>query len=219
MFHCPENDIHSIYLDGELPENFVKDYEEHVASCDKCRAKLEKLKAVRAVFAADSKSLDVDAVFKAQSFERLQSRLRFSRVVKASEPNKNIVRMKTFVPLAAAAAAVIFAFFVPIRMNGAGAVKGVDESVLAVSNIKAQKPIADSGIIVNGGIQQVSFDKKAEPSLAIKASDFESLKSENEAAPDGMTISVTKLSNLNSISASNVSNVAPARLDVWDILK
>ena len=34
-----------------------------------------------------------------------------------------------------------------------------------------------------------------------------------------MAISVTKLSNLNSISASNVSNVAPARIDVLDILK
>lgn len=218
MFHCPENDIHSIYLDGELPINFQKEYEAHLASCPKCRAKLEKLKAVHAAFAADSKSLDVDAVFMAQSFERLQSRMRFSRVVKASEPSKNIVRMRTFVPLAAAAAA-IFALFVPLRMNGAGNVKGVDESVLAVSNIKAQKPIADNAIIVNGGIQQVSFDKNAESQLAIKASDFESLKSESESAPDGMTISVTKLSNLNSISASNVSNVAPARLDVWDILK
>ena len=218
MFHCPENDIHSIYLDGELPQRFVKDYEAHLASCQRCRQKLEKLKKIHAILLSDSRSLDIDTAFKSQSFERLQSRMRFSRVVKASEPNKNIVRMKTLVPLAAAAAA-IFALFGPVRMNGAANYKGVDESVLAVSSIKAQKPIADSGIIVNGGIQQVSFDKNAEPSLAIKASDFESLKSENESAPDGMTISVTKLSNLNSISASNVSNVASARLDVLDILK
>ncbi len=159
MFHCPENDIHSIYLDGELPQNFVKDYEAHLASCPKCAAKLEKLKKIRA------------------------------------------------------------ALLLPSRINGASGAQGVDESVLAVSSIKAQKPIADEAIVVNGGIQQVSFDKNAESSLAIKASDFESLKSESEAAPDGMAISVTKLSNLNSISASNVSNVASARLDVWDILK
>ncbi len=218
MFHCPENDIHSIYLDGELPENFVKDYEAHLASCQKCRAKLEKLKAVHALFAADSKSLNVDDVFKAQSFERLQSRMRFSPVVKASEPKKNIVRMTTFVPLAAAAAAV-FALVLPVRMNAGKNVQRVDDNVLAVSSIKAQKPIADTDIIVNGGIHQVSFDKKAEPSLAIKASDFESLKSESESAPDGMTISVTKLSNLNSISASNVSNVASARLDFTGMIK
>lgn len=215
MFHCPENDIHSIYLDGELPKNFVKDYEAHLASCEKCRARLEKLKKIHAVFEADSRSLDVDETFKAQSFERLQSRMRFSKVVKASEPNKNIVRLGQFVPLAAAAAAV-FALVIPVKMGAGQKLKGVDDSVLAVSNVKAQKPIADSDIIVNGGIQQVSFDKNAHAPLAIKASDFESLKGDSDVSEDGLTISVTKLTNLNSISASNVSN---ARLDALDFLK
>lgn len=218
MFLCPENDIHSIYLDGELPENFVKDYEAHLASCEKCRAKLEKLKKIHGLFSEDSKSLDVDEVFKAQSFERLQSRMRFSKVVKASEPKKNIVRMTTFVPLAAAAAAV-FAVILPLRMKGGQAVQNVDENVLAVSSVKSQTPIADSDIIVNGGIQRVSFDKNSESQLAIKASDFESLKGEEENLEGGMTISVTKLTNLNSISASNVSNVASTRLNVLDIIK
>ena len=27
MFTCPEDDIHSIYLDNELPPNFVAEYE------------------------------------------------------------------------------------------------------------------------------------------------------------------------------------------------
>ena len=218
MFHCPENDIHSIYLDGELPQNFVKEYEAHVASCEKCQAKLKRLKAVRAAFAADSRSIEASDEFKAASFERLQSRLRFSKSVKASEPSKNVVRLQNFIPLAAAAAAV-FALVLPARVAKGQGAQGVDESVLAVSSIKERKPLADTNIIVNGGIQSVSFDKNAEPSLAIKASDFESLKNESEADEDGMTISVTKLSNLNSISASNVSNVAGSRLDVLDILK
>lgn len=214
MFHCPENDIHSIYLDGELPQNFAKDYEAHLASCDKCRAKLAKLKAVHEAFAADARSIEVSDEFKAASFERLQSRMRFSKVVSASQPNKNIVRVKNFVPLAAAAAAV-FALMLPVKMKTAQK-SGVDESVLAVSSVKAQKPIADSGIIVDGGIQTVSFNKNAEAPLSIKASDFESLKSDNPEQDDGLTISVTKLTSLNSISASNVSN---ARLDTLDFLK
>lgn len=214
MFHCPENDIHSIYLDGELPQNFAKDYEAHLASCDKCRAKLAKLKAVRAAFAEDARSIEVSDEFKAASFERLQSRMRFSKVVSASQPNKNIVRVTNFVPLAAAAAAV-FALMLPVKMKAAQK-SGVDESVLAVSSVKAQKPIADSGIIVDGGIQTVSFNKNAEAPLSIKASDFESLKSDNPEQDDGLTISVTKLTSLNSISASNVSN---ARLDTLDFLK
>ncbi len=212
MFHCPENDIHSIYLDGELPENFVKDYEAHLASCDKCRAKLQKLKSLKGLFAADSRGIEPDAQFKAQSFERLQSRMRFSRAVKASEPRKNVVDMFRFVPLAAAAA--IFALVLPVGMKKGQAAQNLDESVLAISSVKAQKPIADNDIIVNGAIQSVLFEKSGESSLAIKASDFESLKS--EAEQDGMTISVTKLTSLNSISASNVSN---ARLDALDFLK
>ena len=32
MFTCPEDDIHSIYADGELPKNYVAEYEAHVNS-------------------------------------------------------------------------------------------------------------------------------------------------------------------------------------------
>ncbi|MEE3411807.1 MAG: zf-HC2 domain-containing protein [Treponema sp.] len=215
MFHCPENDIHSIYLDGELPQNFVKDYEEHLASCASCRAKLEKLKAVHEAFKADARSIDVSDSFKAASFDRLQSRMRFSQSVKASEPNKNIVRIANFVPLAAAAAAV-FALMLPVKMGSGQKLKGVDESVLAISAVKPRQSIADSGIIVDGAITNVALGKDAEAPLTIKASDFESLKSDSSGQEDGLTISVTKLTSLNSISASNVSN---ARLDTLDFLK
>jgi anti-sigma factor RsiW len=215
MFHCPENDIHSIYLDGELPQNFVKDYEAHLASCPKCAAKLEKLKAVHEAFKADARSIEVSDDFKAASFERLQSRMRFSKSVKASEPSKNIVRLTSFVPLAAAAAAV-FALLLPLRMKAAQSQKNFDESVLAVSAVKPNKAIAENDIIVDGSLSNVALSKNAEAPLTIKASDFESLKSDNLEQSDGLTISVTKLTNLNSISASNVSN---ARLDALDFLK
>ncbi|MBQ6029280.1 MAG: zf-HC2 domain-containing protein [Treponema sp.] len=215
MFHCPENDIHSIYLDGELPQNFVKDYEAHLASCPKCAAKLEKLKAVHEAFKADARSIEVSDDFKAASFERLQSRMRFSKSVKASEPSKNIVRLTSFVPLAAAAAAV-FALLLPLRIKAAQSQKNFDESVLAVSAVKPNKAIAENDIIVDGALSNVALSKNAEAPLTIKASDFESLKSDNLEQSDGLTISVTKLTNLNSISASNVSN---ARLDALDFLK
>ena len=217
MFHCPENDIHSIYIDGELPQNFVKDYEAHVASCQKCRAKLEKLKKIRAALSADSDSIVVLDDFKAKSFERLQSRMRFSRVVKDAEPSRNIVRVGQFVPLAAAAA-LLLALVLPAK-TGMSVSSQIDDGALAISSVKAQKPIADSDIVVSGGIHSVSLDKNAGQPLSLRASDFESLKSDAEPSDGAMTISVTKLSNLNSISASNVANVASTRLDFLDILK
>ena len=40
MFTCPTNEIHSLYLDNELPQNYVAEYEAHIVSCEKCKAAL-----------------------------------------------------------------------------------------------------------------------------------------------------------------------------------
>ena len=29
MYSCPTDDIHSVYIDDELPQNYVLDYENH----------------------------------------------------------------------------------------------------------------------------------------------------------------------------------------------
>ena len=47
MSTCPTNEIHSLYLDNELPQAHKEQYEAHIASCEKCKASLEKLHAVR----------------------------------------------------------------------------------------------------------------------------------------------------------------------------
>ena len=41
MYSCPTDDIHSVYIDDELPQNYVLDYENHIKTCSKCSAKLE----------------------------------------------------------------------------------------------------------------------------------------------------------------------------------
>ena len=43
MSFCPSKDIHSVYLDGELPENYKAEYELHISHCEKCRKELEQL--------------------------------------------------------------------------------------------------------------------------------------------------------------------------------
>ena len=56
MSTCPENDIHSIYLDGELPEIYKAEYEAHLNNCIKCRTKLEQMKKIHEAFQYDSAS-------------------------------------------------------------------------------------------------------------------------------------------------------------------
>lgn len=221
MFTCPENDIHSIYLDGELPEKFARDYEAHIVSCEKCRAELEKLRATREILAKDSSSLNLSDDFMEKSFERLQSRMRFKKIVSQSEPKRFIVPMRhTFIPMAAAAAAV-FAIMLPQKTDSAQNANMAAQDLPIISKAQEITPIAKSDVIVEGGIQDVALHAKTltktdeQNSLAgnapqknkpleLKASKFEMLKSEENEESE-MTIRLTELSKLGSISAANVS--------------
>ena len=53
MFTCPDVDIHSVYIDGELPESFVRQYEEHVASCPECKKIQESLLRMKKLLKAE----------------------------------------------------------------------------------------------------------------------------------------------------------------------
>ena len=59
MSICPENDIHSVYLDGELNSPYKEQYLEHLQSCPDCAEKLNKLKSVHEVLVKDSSSISL----------------------------------------------------------------------------------------------------------------------------------------------------------------
>ena len=79
MSTCPSNDIHSVYLDNELPETYVAPYEAHIKSCPKCAAKLASLRAASAAFRTDAKAMTMDEAALGKSWERLQARLSYSK--------------------------------------------------------------------------------------------------------------------------------------------
>ncbi|MBR4005382.1 MAG: zf-HC2 domain-containing protein [Treponema sp.] len=109
MSTCPEKDIHSIYLDNELPATYVAEYEAHIAECPECRKKLEQLRMMHKVFNADSKNMELSERDLEDSFARLQARLSYSRHTKDE-------RVLTFTPkkavYALAGAAAALAVFV-----------------------------------------------------------------------------------------------------------
>jgi len=115
MSFCPSKDIHSVYLDGELPENYKAEYELHIANCEKCRKELEQLKAVSNLFKADSSALNLDEKFMDESFQRLQIKMAYNRnVLKA--PRKSSFRVITYVASGIAAAAVL-ALVLPLGLK------------------------------------------------------------------------------------------------------
>lgn len=118
MSTCPENDIHSVYLDGELPEEFVEQYEAHVSSCSKCSARLEKLRKLNSIIASDASSIMFTREQLDDSFKRLEARLSYSRFAAEERKfNSSIYRRNNFnVALryfAAGAAAVLVLALLP----------------------------------------------------------------------------------------------------------
>ncbi len=187
MSFCPSKDIHSVYLDGELPENYKAEYELHVSHCEKCRKELEQLKAVRSLFKADSDSLNLDQHFMDESFQRLQIKMAYSRNV-GKVPQKSPFKVISYVASGVAAAAVL-ALVLPLGLKSNKAPTEAS-TVAARPLIQSVNPVSavpvtavstgtkangnnvafDSGrsVVVSGNIQNVvlSSEKKRKSSSA-----------------------------------------------------
>ena len=199
MSFCPTKDIHSVYLDGELPENYKAEYELHISHCEKCRKELEQLKAVRALFEADSKSLNLDDKFMDESFQRLQIKMAYSRNV-GKVPQKSPFKVISYVASGVAAAAVL-ALVLPLGLKSnkasteASAVVATPliQSVKSVSAVpvtavstnaksSANNVGYDSGrsVVVSGNIQDVVLssekNRKTSSSFVKNVSDVDVLR-------------------------------------------
>ncbi len=160
MSFCPSKDIHSVYLDGELPENYKAEYELHISYCEKCRKELESLKAVRALFKADSDSIKLDDKFMDESFQRLQIKMAYSRNI-GKVPEKSPFKVISYVASGVAAAAVL-ALVLPLGLKSNKA-SSEASTVSAVPLIKAvgsntvNNVSYDSGrsVAISGNIQDV----------------------------------------------------------------
>ncbi|MBQ1984376.1 MAG: hypothetical protein II232_07105 [Spirochaetaceae bacterium] len=114
MSICPENDIHSVYLDGELNSPYKEQYLEHLQTCSSCSEKLQKLKNLQTILKEDSESITLSEKQLEDSYEKLSTLLKFRNVTKKSTVSPWSTVMKA-VP--AMAAALIIAVVLPIRLS------------------------------------------------------------------------------------------------------
>jgi len=154
MSLCPSKDIHSVYLDNELPEVYKAEYEAHVNSCAACKAELNKLKAVREVFQNDSNQITPDSHYLDKSYERLMVKMSYSKNTGIQNKRNHSFKNITYFASAAVAAAVV-AVVLPVRMNGA---KGVTpSSVVSVNNgTTLSNGMSASALVASGN--NVSFN-------------------------------------------------------------
>lgn len=153
MYSCPTDDIHSIYVDNELPQSYVKEYESHIETCPECKAKLEKLRALKNSFQADSKSISLDQQFLDQSFERLQTKMHYKKNV--VHEFKLPVSEKTLRWGMAAAAAVVIAAVLPVTISNASKANSNTPNVASITPVARPQnsPIAArQNVVINGNL-------------------------------------------------------------------
>ena len=149
MSTCPTKEIHSLYLDNELPQNHREQYEAHIEGCDKCRKELERLRAVRALFQKDDAAITPDKAFMDASYERLMLKMNYSKNAGRSSYSKFSLRSwKIVVP--AAAALVLLALAIPLKF--AAGRSGV-KTMSATSSIYSKVPST-----VSEQLENVAFD-------------------------------------------------------------
>ena len=80
MSTCPNMELHSAFLDGEIANPWYDEIKTHVEACPDCKAHVERLQSIRDAFAADSAALNLDKTELDASYELLKSRLRYKKV-------------------------------------------------------------------------------------------------------------------------------------------
>ncbi|MBR5033065.1 MAG: zf-HC2 domain-containing protein [Treponema sp.] len=150
MSTCPTKEIHSLYLDNELPQTHKEQYEAHIAACDKCRAEYEKLRAVRAVFEKDAQAVSPDKAFLDASYERLMLKMKYSKNVGHTASHRVSSRAwKIAVP--AIAAAAVLALAIPLRFAvGRANVKTMSATSSLYSQVPSQVSEQVSNVAFNG---------------------------------------------------------------------
>ena len=155
MSFCPSKDIHSVYLDNELPEIYKAEYESHIASCPKCKAKLEKLRALRDCLNSDSDSINMPEDFLDKSYERLMIKMSYAKNTgKKAEPKINF---KTITYAASGvAAAAILALVLPLRAGRVQNIGGPSQyASIGQSNVTTSFTPAANNVSFNSGNEMV----------------------------------------------------------------
>jgi hypothetical protein len=109
---CPDHELISVYLDGELPSVWKEKMESHLSSCPSCRKRLESYQDLSARLASLSTSMPISEETSAAQnrvWQALQRDATSERRAANPRPFGALWRRTVSVPLpAAAAAAVMF---------------------------------------------------------------------------------------------------------------
>lgn len=224
-----DKDLHSVYLDGELPEDFVSRYEEELSHDEKAETELEKMRLIHNLLKEDADSKNVDKNFADASFERLMTKMSYAKNVRKAEKPSFVVPITKYAASFAAAAAVFAVVFVPVYNRGIASAKSSDKQVAAIeiTNNSDIKPISEKQIVVDENLKQTDLSSRIAVASAKAENQVQSeiLSDSNDEPTEGAaanrieqkTIQASALvSGGNSARSFNLPQVDPFRPDFSD---
>lgn len=171
MSFCPSRDVHSVYLDNEMPQKYIAEYEAHIKNCPACQRELEALKNVHELLKTDSESSSPEKIFGSdnyldESYRRLMIKMAYNKNTKFSRErntsHKVLEAVRYAIPTAVAAA--ILAVVLPVRaynttvkMEAPAAEVAVVQPVEHVTQIPTAASVAfnkDRGVVISGNIHE-----------------------------------------------------------------
>jgi len=191
---CPDQQLLSIYVDGELPSPWDEKMDVHLKECPACRGKVENFKHLRELINQDpsAKKTSQEELLKSKEkiWRRIEEKRRFTAV-----PYPRVWQRRISIPLpVAAAAAIIIALIVvffsrggQILNNGIAGKKANLDANFILAAEEEIPGIIPSATDLNGVLQYLgqdgseiiilklpeskSFSRSGEPAI-IRAADY-----------------------------------------------
>lgn len=143
-------DLHSVYIDGEMPKDFIAEYEDIISKDTNEAAELEKMQKIHGLFQKDAADIEVSDKFVEESFARLQMKMKFKENTKKAESKSFVKVMK--IPASFAAAAAVFALiFTPAFLKSSSKVEK-EVTAIAVAVADEIPAIAEKTVAIDGNI-------------------------------------------------------------------
>ena len=114
MSTCPDSDLYSAYVDGEVPSPWKEKLASHIASCDACKKRTQRYQNLRSQIIQGVRALSEEDL--ETSFSRLnERRLSPSLLLKKKKDTYYLAWTRSLVriPIPALAAMLLAAFFLP----------------------------------------------------------------------------------------------------------
>jgi anti-sigma-K factor RskA len=184
---CPDPQLLSVYVDGELPSPWKEKMEAHLSKCSVCREKVERFKGLFANKQAEEQTLAQRLTTEAK--DRIWKNLQ-TRSSQQFRSRSSLWRRRLSIPLPAAAAlvfVVLAVFFVRYpfadNVNVENLFSGPSNVILAAEEEMPDFPVADlndvfqflasdgTSVIIMELPENRSFLRSGEPAI-VRAADF-----------------------------------------------